>query len=94
VERGVLTTVHHSSLTQEEFLKIFGLNLLASAIFSVVSISFLYSYLAIESFINYQLYRALEKDSSEESIQCNLWRRCAIRSPQDPQEIGQARRAG
>lgn len=62
-------SVHHPSLTQEEFLKAFGPNPLVNAILSVVSISVLYSYLAIESFINYQLYRVWEKrnDGSEES---------------------------
>lgn len=62
-------SIHHPSLTKDEFLKTFGPNPLANAIFPVVSISVLYSYLAIESFINYQLYRiwARRNDGSEES---------------------------
>jgi hypothetical protein len=69
VARGAMMSVHHPSLTQKEFLETLGPNPLANAIFSLVSISVLYSYLAIESFINYQLYCVWERrnDGSEES---------------------------
>jgi hypothetical protein len=69
VARGAMTTVHHSSLAQEEFSKTFGPHPLANAIFSVVSIPVLYTYSAIESSINYQLYRVWQRrnDGSDES---------------------------
>lgn len=69
VARGAMMSISHMSLTKEEFLKTLDPNPLANAIFSVVSISVLYSYLAIESFINYQLYRIWERrnDGSEQA---------------------------
>ena len=44
-------------------------NELANAIFAVISITIVYSFLALESFLNYQLFRlwARRADSSEES---------------------------
>jgi hypothetical protein len=71
VARGAMTAIHHPSLTRDEFLEAHGPNPLANAIFSAVSITVLYSYLAIESFINYQLYRVWERrhDGSPEANQ-------------------------
>jgi hypothetical protein len=70
VARGGMTTIHHPTLSIDEVLEQHGPNPLANAILSAVSITVLYSFLAIESFVNYQLFRVWERrhDGSPEAI--------------------------
>lgn len=51
---------HHPTGDLRQVVDTYGLNPIASAILAVVSVVVVYSYLAIESFINYQLYRVWE----------------------------------
>jgi len=69
VARSAMTSFHHPTLTLKKFLEMLGHDPLTNAVFSAVSISVLYSYLSIESFVNYQLYRIWERrnDGSPES---------------------------
>ena len=63
-----MTIQHHLSLV--EFLHKYGHETLTNAVLSIVSITVIYSYLTIESFINYQLFRIWERrhDDSPESM--------------------------
>ena len=63
-----MTIQHHLSLV--EFLHKYGHETLINATLSIVSITVIYSYLTIESFINYQLFRIWERrhDDSPESM--------------------------
>jgi hypothetical protein len=67
--RASITSLSHSGLTTDEFIQEHGRDSLANAILSVASVTVIYSFLAIESFINYQLYRLWERrhDGSTES---------------------------
>ena len=69
IARGALTQIHGKVPTGEKRPAPELSNELANAIFSVVSISIIYSFLALESFLNYQLFRlwARRNDGSEES---------------------------
>lgn len=68
IARGALTEIHGKVPTTEEAAPELS-NELANAIFAVVSISIVYSFLALESFLNYQLFRlwARRTDGSEEA---------------------------
>ncbi|HEX3035036.1 MAG TPA: hypothetical protein VHT73_07855 [Thermodesulfobacteriota bacterium] len=55
----------HSSGSLDHVLKEHGHNPLANAILGIVSISVIYSYLAIEAHVNYQLYRLWERRHNE-----------------------------
>lgn len=69
VARAALTQIHGKVPTGEEQVVPQLSNDLANAIFSVVSITIVYSFLALESFLNYQLFQlwAQRNDGSEES---------------------------
>lgn len=69
IARAALTPIHGKVPTGEEEPEPELSNELANAIFSVVSITIVYSFLALESYLNYQLYRlwARRNDGSEES---------------------------
>jgi len=62
VARGAMTNISHSNLSIED-------NRLINTIFSGVSITIIYSYLAIESFVNYELFKLWERrnDGSNEA---------------------------
>jgi len=62
-------SLHHPVGSLEGFVDSYGHNPIANATFSIVSISIIYSFLAVESFVNYQLYRLWERrhDKSHES---------------------------
>ena len=62
VARGVFVSLHHPF--GEEFISQHGHIPLANATIAVVSISIIYSYLALESFFNYRLYRLWERRHS------------------------------
>lgn len=51
---------HHPAADLGRFVEAYGHNPIASAVLVVVSVAVIYSYLAIESFVNYQLYRVWE----------------------------------
>lgn len=51
---------HHPIGDLRQLVETYGHNPIASAILAVVSVVIVYSYLAIESFMNYQLYRVWE----------------------------------
>jgi hypothetical protein len=67
--RASITSLGHSELTTDEFIQAHGADPLANAILSVASVTVIYSFLAIESFVNYQLCRLWERrhDGSSES---------------------------
>jgi hypothetical protein len=69
VARAALTPIHGKVPVGEDEPAPTLSNELANAIFSVVSITIVYSFLALESFLNYQLFRlwARRADGSEES---------------------------
>jgi len=69
IARGALTQIHGKVPAREEDTAPELSNELANAIFSVVSITIVYSFLALESFLNYQLFRlwARRADGSQES---------------------------
>lgn len=69
IARAALTSIHHHDGSLDKLLSEKGPEPLANAIFSLVSMTVIYSYLAIESFVNYQLCRvwARRHDGSEES---------------------------
>lgn len=54
VAKAALTHFHHP--TGEVFVETHGIGPVASAVAAVMSISIVYSHLAVESFVNYQLY--------------------------------------
>lgn len=60
---------HHPTGDLHQVVETYGQNPIASAILAVVSVVVVYSYLAIESFVNYQLYRVweLRHESTQES---------------------------
>jgi len=68
VARAAITSFHHP-LPMVDFEAEFGRDVFANAFLAVFSISIVYSYLAIESFVNYQLYRIWERrlDGSPEA---------------------------
>ena len=59
VARGVFGTVHHP-LGRDGFEKQFGDAPNNNTIFAVVSVSVVFSFLAVEAFVNYQLFRRWE----------------------------------
>lgn len=59
--RASITSLGHSELTTDEFIQAHGADPLANAILSVASVTVIYSFLAIESFVNYQLCRLWER---------------------------------
>lgn len=61
VARGAMTTVHHPSGSLDEVFTAHGHSPLANAILALASVSVIYSFLSIESFINYQLFRLWER---------------------------------
>jgi len=61
IARGVFTSFYHTETSNEELIEDHGSNFLPNVIFSMMSITVLYSYMTIESFVNYQLYRIWEK---------------------------------
>ncbi len=69
VARGILTTIHFAGDSREDFIVQYGHNPINNALFSLVSISIIYSYLAIEAMANYNLHYYWEKrhDGSPES---------------------------
>lgn len=69
VARGGLTAIHHPTLSLDEVLDQHGPNPLVNAILAAASITVLYSFLAVESFVNYQLFRVWERrhDGTPES---------------------------
>jgi len=69
VARAALTQIHGKVPVGEDEPAPPLSNQLGNAIFSVVSITIVYSFLALESFLNYQLFRlwARRTDGSEES---------------------------
>jgi hypothetical protein len=69
VARGSMTTIHHQSGSLDKFLSGHAPEPLANAILSLVSITVIYSYLTIESFVNYQLFRLWKRrhDGSQEA---------------------------
>lgn len=69
VARAALTQIHGNVPAGENEPAPSLSDELANAIFSVVSITIVYSFLALESFLNYQLFRlwARRADGSEES---------------------------
>jgi hypothetical protein len=70
VARAALTQIHGKVPAGEEQAVPELSDELANAIFSVVSITIVYSFLALESFLNYQLFRLWTRrnDGSEESV--------------------------
>jgi hypothetical protein len=61
--RSVFTSIH-SAENGEAFPKKYPREM-ANALFALASSSIIYSYMAIESFVNYQLYRIWEKRNSD-----------------------------
>jgi hypothetical protein len=63
-----MTSLHHP-IGRQAFIKQYGIGPLANAIFGLVSASIVYSYLAVESFVNAQLYNIWSRrhDGSPES---------------------------
>ncbi len=59
--RGDRSCHYVTPFDREQFEERHGQNPIANATLSVVSITIIYSYLAIESFVNYQLYRLWER---------------------------------
>jgi hypothetical protein len=53
--RAMMTSLHHP-VGKENFIETFGLEPIANAKLSLVSVSVVFSYLAIEAFVNAQLY--------------------------------------
>ena len=56
VARTATASVRGTDPKVAEFVKVHGSDPLANIVFSIISITVIYSYLAIESFVNYQLY--------------------------------------
>lgn len=61
IARASMTTIHQHSGSLDKLLSEQGTGPLANAIFSLVSMTVIYSYLTIESFVNYQLFRLWER---------------------------------
>jgi hypothetical protein len=56
--RSVFTGIHHPEMkTQEQIMAEEGINLLAGIMFSITTVTVIYSYLALEAFSNYHLYQ-------------------------------------
>lgn len=72
VARGILTPIYHNTIDQKTFLKQYGSESIANVVFSVISITVIYSYLAIDSFVNYQLYRKWERRHDGSNISQRL----------------------
>ena len=68
VARSALTSFHHQ-LELPDFNEKFGRNVFPNALLAVMSISIVYSYLSVESFVNYQLFQIWQRrrDGSPES---------------------------
>lgn len=59
--RAVFTEIHHPGIkTQEEIMAEEELDPIAGTIFSVTTVTIIYSYLALEAFSNYHLYQIWE----------------------------------
>jgi len=67
--RAAMTSLHHP-MGREAFVNQYGIGPIANATLGLISVSIIYSYLAIESFINAQLYSVWKRrhDGSQESI--------------------------
>jgi hypothetical protein len=59
--RSIFTTIHKENFSKGVSLDQLDNNRLANLFFCFISVTVLYSYLAIESFVNYQLFQIWEK---------------------------------
>lgn len=64
--RCVFTSLHHPSGSVQRFVARHGRSRFASAVFALTSLTIIYSYLAIEAFVNYQLYQIWKKRETDD----------------------------